>query len=50
MKAPPDIASLIAHRRPGYTLPADLYLSQEVYEEDLRLIFGRHWIFVGVEP
>jgi Rieske 2Fe-2S family protein len=46
----PDIPRLVAHRRPGYSLPAELYLSQEVYEEDIRLIFGRHWIFIGVEP
>jgi glycine betaine monooxygenase A len=50
MQAPLDIASLIAHRRPGYTLPAPFYLSPEVFERDVRLIFGRHWIYVGVEP
>ena len=49
MKHTPDIPSLLARRRPGYTLPADLYLSQEAYEEDIRLIFGRHWIYIGVE-
>ncbi len=46
----PDIAGLIAYRRPGYSLPADLYLSPEVFERDVSLIFGRHWIYVGVEP
>jgi Rieske 2Fe-2S family protein len=47
---PLDIASLIANRRPGYSLPAPFYLSPEVFDRDVRLIFGRHWIYVGVEP
>jgi glycine betaine catabolism A len=46
----PDLARLIASRRPGYSLPAPFYLSREIYDLDLSLIFGRHWIFVGVEP
>ena len=45
-----DIARLITDRRPGYTLAAPFYLSPEVFAADVRLIFGRHWIFVGVEP
>jgi glycine betaine catabolism A len=49
-KPSPDIASLIAKRRPGYTLDAPFYLSREIYDLDLEVIFGRHWIFVGVEP
>jgi Rieske 2Fe-2S family protein len=48
--APLDLPALIASRRPGYTLPAAFYLSAEIYQRDLSLIFGRHWIFVGVEP
>ena len=50
MEAPLDVAGLIANRRPGYTLPAPFYLSPEVFAQDLRQIFGRHWIYVGVEP
>ena len=50
MEALPDIARLIANRRPGYSLPAPFYVSPEVFARDVRLIFGRHWIFVGVEP
>ena len=42
--------SLIASRQAGYTLPAPFYLSQEVYEQDVARIFGRYWIFAGVEP
>src|SRR5580692_3731598 len=42
--------ALIAQRQPGYTLPAPFYLSPEVFREDVARIFGRYWIFVGVEP
>jgi Rieske 2Fe-2S family protein len=45
-----NLDSLIASRKPGYTLPAPFYLSQDVYEQDVTRIFGRYWIFVGVEP
>jgi Rieske 2Fe-2S family protein len=45
-----DLLALIGSRKKGYTLPAPLYLSQDVFERDLDLIFGRHWIYVGVEP
>ena len=50
MTDPLDLPRLIASRRPGYSLPAPFYLSAEIYQRDLSLIFGRHWIFVGVEP
>src|ERR1700731_2158462 len=50
MAALPDIPLLIANRRPGYSLPAPFSLSPEVCARDVRLIFGRHWIYVGVEP
>src|SRR5579862_8272628 len=43
-----DLEALIASRRAGYMLPAPFYLSQEVFERDVELIFGRHWIYVGV--
>ena len=44
-----SLQDLIASRKPGYTLPAPFYLSQEVFEQDVARIFGRYWIFVGVE-
>jgi Rieske 2Fe-2S family protein len=44
------LGALIAGRRAGYTLPAPFYLADAVFAHDLELIFGRHWIFVGVEP
>jgi Rieske 2Fe-2S family protein len=43
------LSELIARRRRGYSLEQAFYTSQEVFEADLRLIFGRHWIYVGVE-
>jgi Rieske 2Fe-2S family protein len=43
------LSELIARRRPGYSLEQAFYTSREVFEADLRLIFGRHWIYVGVE-
>lgn len=42
--------ALIARRRPGHSLEAAFYTSQNVFDPDLRLIFGRHWIFVASEP
>jgi Rieske 2Fe-2S family protein len=45
-----DLRKLLESRTTGYTLPAPLYLSQEVFERDIDLIFGRHWIYIGVEP
>lgn len=52
MPSPKPIAldALIARRRPGYSLEAPFYTSPEVFAADMDLIFGRHWIFVGVEP
>ena len=45
-----DLAALIASRRPGFTLPAPFYLDPGVFARDLELVFGRHWLYVGVEP
>ena len=44
------LATLLARRRQGYTLEAPFYTGPEIFRADLDLIFGRHWIFVGVEP
>lgn len=44
------LKSLIARRRPGYTLEAPFYTSPQILQTDLDLIFGQHWIYVGVEP
>src|ERR1700729_191198 len=45
-----DLAALIAHRRPGFTLPPPLSRRAEVFPRYPEFIFGRHWIFVGTEP
>ncbi len=45
-----EIRNLISNRRKGYTLEAPFYLSPEINKLDIEVIFGRHWIFVAVEP
>ncbi len=45
-----SLDALIARRRPGYSLEAPFYTSRAVFDLDLDLIFGRHWIYVGIEP
>jgi glycine betaine catabolism A len=47
---PTPLQRLLRERRPGYSLPAPFYLSPEIFEADMEVIFGRHWIHVGVEP
>lgn len=44
------VRAMIARRRPGYSLEADFYLSPAIFDMDMEEIFGRHWIFVAVEP
>ena len=46
----PEIRNLISNRRKGYTLEAPFYLSAEINALDIAEIFGKHWIFVAVEP
>jgi Rieske 2Fe-2S family protein len=46
----PDVAAMLARRKPGFTLEAPFYTSREIFDLDLDLIFGRHWVFVGSEP
>ena len=43
-----DIGRLLAARQPGHSLPAPLYTSDAVWRADCEVIFGRHWIAVGV--
>jgi Rieske 2Fe-2S family protein len=45
-----DLRALIARRQQGYTLEAPFYTDDAIYKYDLDVIFGRHWIYVGVEP
>lgn len=44
-----NLKELIATRKPGYTLPSPFYLGEDVFEQDVARIFGRYWIYVGVE-
>lgn len=45
----PSIDSLLASRQPGYSLPAGLYTRPDVFEADMRVFFGQHWICAGLE-
>jgi carnitine monooxygenase subunit len=40
-------ATLLAHRKPGFSLEAPFYLDSELFELDISAIFARHWIHVG---
>lgn len=42
-----SLDELLARRKPGHSLEAPFYTSDELAETDLREIFGRHWIFAG---
>ncbi|PXW99313.1 Rieske 2Fe-2S family protein [Sphaerotilus hippei] len=44
------LRELLERRRAGYSLEAPFYLSDEIFQADMALIFGRHWIFVAVAP
>ncbi|WP_413207229.1 aromatic ring-hydroxylating oxygenase subunit alpha [Rhodospirillum sp. A1_3_36] len=50
MRFSTDIANLVQRRVTGQSLEAPFYTSKEVLDLDLEVIFGQHWIFVGVEP
>ena len=44
------LQTLLARRQPGHTLEAPFYTGAAIFEQDLDIIFGRHWIYVAVEP
>ncbi len=44
-----DIEGLVSRREPGYSMEAAFYTSREVYDLDLEVIFGRHWLFCATE-
>lgn len=46
-KVASDLHELVAKRRSGFSLPADFYISREVFDMDIEAIFARVWIFVG---
>src|ERR1700760_1289065 len=45
-----DLRKLIDSRTAGDTLPAPLSRARGCSGPDVALIFGRHWIYIGVEP
>ena len=45
-----ELRTMILRRKPGHTLEAPFYQSREVFDLDVEAIFGRHWIYAGVEP
>src|SRR5687768_11014607 len=45
-----QLQALVHGRKPGHSLDAPFYTSPEIFEADMEAIFGRHWIYVGVEP
>jgi Rieske 2Fe-2S family protein len=44
-----DLAAMVARRAGGYSLEAPFYTSKEVYDLDLDVIFGKHWLFAATE-
>ena len=46
----PSLETLIQRRKPGHMLEAPFYTDPGIFETDLDIVFGRHWIYVGVEP
>lgn len=45
-----DLKAMILRRKPGFSLEAAFYQDQDVFDLDMQAIFGRHWIYAGVEP
>ena len=41
------LESLIAHCQPGWSLPAEFYNDDDVYQLDLEHIWRRGWLFAG---
>lgn len=45
-----NIHTLLARRKPAYSLEAPFYADPGVFDLDVDVIFGKHWIYVGPEP
>jgi phenylpropionate dioxygenase-like ring-hydroxylating dioxygenase large terminal subunit len=41
------IAAALRQHRPGYCLPRDLYVNDDVFDMEFRLLLGHHWIALG---
>jgi Rieske 2Fe-2S family protein len=44
-----DVAAMVSRRAVGFSLESPFYTSQEVFDLDQELVFGRHWLFVATE-
>ena len=42
-----DLNVLLKSRIPGKSLPREFYVEPEIFEEDLRRVFYRNWLFAG---
>jgi len=42
------VRQLLQSRRPGHSLPQALYTAQDAFAFDVRAIFGRAWVLVGL--
>ena len=42
-----ELRAMILRRKPGFSLEAPFYQSKEVFDLDMKAIFGRHWIYAG---
>lgn len=45
-----DVRSLLARRKVNYSLEAPFYQDPGIFDLDMDLIFGKHWIYAGAEP
>ena len=43
------LKQLLRDRAPMHSLAREFYTSQDVFDADMRVIFGQHWICAGVE-
>lgn len=42
-----ELQALVESRRPGFSLTAPFYTDRQLFDLDMRAIFGQHWLFAG---
>lgn len=42
-----NLETLLASRKPGWSLPQDFYTSASLFDEEMKRIWRRHWLLVG---
>jgi glycine betaine catabolism A len=47
---PVVVDELLRRRKRGHTLESPFYTAPEIFDLDVDIIFGRHWIYIGVDP